>query len=519
MERVITKWGAMAVTVGSMLGVGIFLTPPLVARAVGSAPAFLLVWLVGGLVAMAGATVYGELGAMFPRAGGDYVYIREAFGDHVSFASGIILFVGIFGGSIAAMAVALCQYQLHGLLSATLDIHWMTAELGPIHGAQLAGAGVVVALTGLNVLGAKSSTRFQLIATVVPIGLVLTGVVLALLADGETTEVRAVTASTRGLATASAGVYFAYAGWNGAAYVAGEIEEPGKNLPMALLGGTGIITLTYGLACAGFVALLGLQGVRDSFEVGSTAARSLGGPGAELIVAVLILVALLGSVNATVLGGARIVRAMAGSGNMPSCLGGRAYVPTRGLWLQCGVAAVLIFSGTFESLIEMTSITMVLLSGLATIALFRLRVRLPVTDRPYRACGYPVVPGLFLSFCIAMIAVALWEVVAPVDTEIPLRIRLLPLVGVVAFGGMLLGRWVIGRHSTKREHDNAEYVFAQQGTSVAMAVLPNTEHVCPSYQSHEFARHTTPIDLHQMSYDGRYDEWASRPCSHTTTQF
>lgn len=445
MNRVITKWGAVAVVAGSMLGVGIFLTPPLVAREVGSASAFLFVWLLGGLVALAGATVYGELGAMFPKAGGDYVYVREAFGDDVSFATGIVLFFGIFAGSIAAMSVALFQYQVHALVSGILGIGWMADNLGPFANPQIGGVLVVVVLTCINILGAKASTRFQLATTILPIGLLLIGAVLALGYQNEPPPVQQTTMSARGLLTAFAGVYFAYAGWNGAAYVAGEIDEPGRNLPLALLVGTGIITLVYVVACAGFVALVGFQGVRDSGEVGSAAARWFGGPSAELAIAALTLVALLGSVNATVLGGARIAHAMARSNNLPVCIGDGSTVPVRALSLQCGVSAVLIFSGTFESLIEMNSITMMLLAGIATAALFRLRLQRPNAERPYRAYGYPLVPALFLLACVGMVAIALVDLVAPTDASDSLRKRALPLVGVLAFIALMLGRRLLSR--------------------------------------------------------------------------
>lgn len=448
MERVISRWGAVSVVAGSMLGVGIFLTPPMVARAVDSGPAFLALWLLGGTVALAGATVYAELGAMYPRAGGDYVFLREAFGDAVAFASGVVLFVGVFGGSIAAMSVALCRYQVAALLSGLLGVDWMQAAVGPWSGAQLLAVGVVCALTALNAAGAVAATRFQLVATAIPVLVIVAGAAWAVIAAPAVPAVSDHPSSLGGgaVVAAAAGVYFAYAGWNAAAYVAGEIEAPERTLPFALLVGTAGVTVIYLLACVGFVAALGLQGVRDAFEVGSATAAALAGQGASLAVAGLILVALLGSVNATILGGARIAAAMAAAGHLPGAFAveGRAGSPTRSLLGQGALACALILSGTFEGLVELTSITMMLLSALTAAALFSLRRTRPGAPRPYRAPGYPWVPLAFLLACGGIIVVSLLEVAAPADVGSTLD-RVMPVLGVVLFVALAVGRRVSRR--------------------------------------------------------------------------
>jgi APA family basic amino acid/polyamine antiporter len=445
-ERVISRWGAVSVVAGSMLGVGIFLTPPMVARAVDSGPAFLALWLLGGTVALAGATVYAELGAMYPRAGGDYVFLREAFGDAVAFASGVVLFMGVFGGSIAAMSVALCQYQVAALLSGLLGGDWMPLAVGPWSGAQLLAVGVVVALTALNLAGAVVATRFQLVATAIPIVIIIVGAAWAMVAGSPTPAVGSTSVDGRAVVAAAAGVYFAYAGWNAAAYVAGEIRAPERALPFALLVGTAGVTALYLLACVGFVAALGLQGVRDAFEVGSATAAALAGEGASLVVAALILVALVGSVNATILGGARIGAAMAVAGHLPPGLaaGGPAGTPTRALLGQAAFACALILSGTFERLVELTSITMMLLSALTAAALFRLRRTRPGAPRPYRAPGYPWVPLVFLLACAGVIAVSLLEVSAPADDGSTLD-RVMPVLGVALFAALAVGRRLMRR--------------------------------------------------------------------------
>ena len=374
--RSIGALGATAIVAGSMLGVGIFLTPRLVADQVSSTGWYLLLWGLGGVVALAGAVAYAELGVMLPRAGGDYVYLRHTFGRSMGFASGWLLFAGVFCGSISSMAAAVCTYQLPMLLGTDLS----GAVLGPLTGTQLCAMGLVLGLTVLNCAGVRLSTRMQILVTLVPFG-VLTLVAGYALGTGPHESSQAVTGDTpmspMGLAVAFLSVYFAYAGWNAVAYVGGEIERPHRNIPLALLGGTALVTVLYLVLCAAFAAVLGLGGVREAFESGTASATALMGPRAEVWVAGLIAVALLGSVNGTVLQGSRIAYAMARDQALHSSLGrlNARSVPARSLWAQSIVSCVLIGTGSFEALVELTSIAMFVMGGLAVVCLFVLRRR------------------------------------------------------------------------------------------------------------------------------------------------
>jgi len=410
--RVIGPLGGFAIVAGSMLGIGIFLSPPIVAGHVASSTVFLAVWAAGGLTALAGAVACGELGAMLPRAGGDYVFQHEALGPSVAFASGWALFAAIFCGSIAAMSVAICSYQVPTLLGVDLSGPVASLPWGPLSGAQAAALVLVPALTLLNALGARPSARTQTVLTLVPIGALVLFSGFAIVRGGapEPSDAAAPALTLGGLVLAYNAVYFAYSGWINVIYVGGEVREPGRNIPGALIGGTLAVTALYLLLCFGFLRVLGMAGLPTAGEAGSATAGLLGGDLARTGMTVLIASALLASINGTILGGARVAYAMAGRGHMPRTLSGVAgagAAPRAALWTQAGIAMALIVSGGFEDLLQMTSLTMVLTGALTVSCVFVLRRRQPDAPRPYRATAYPWLPGLYVASCALVIGVML----------------------------------------------------------------------------------------------------------------
>jgi APA family basic amino acid/polyamine antiporter len=436
--RVIGPIGGFAIVAGSMLGIGIFLSPPIVAGHVGAPAIFLAVWAAGGLTALAGAVACGELGAMLPHAGGDYVFQYEAFGPSVAFASGWALFAAIFCGSIAAMSVAICTYQLPALIGVDLSGALLELPWGPLTGAQAAALVLVPALTFLNALGAQPSARTQVALTVIPIAaLALFSAVAVVRGGAPEAPADATPALTLGgLVLAYNAVYFAYSGWINVIYVGGEVKEPGRNIPRALIGGTLAVTVLYLLLCTGFLRVLGIDGVASAGEAGSATAGALGGEGVALALTVLIASALLASINGTVLGGARVAFAMAGRGHMPAALSGIAgsgRVPRTALWTQAAIAMILIMSGGFEDLLQMTSLTMVLTGALTVSCVFVLRRKQPDRPRPYRASAYPWLPGLYVASCALVIGVMLARAVTG---EPGARY---PLLGLGIFAAALVG--------------------------------------------------------------------------------
>ncbi len=417
-RRVIGALPALAIAAGSMVGIGIFLSPSIVAAHVPGTAWFFLIWILGGLTALAGAVACAELGAMIPEAGGDYVFQHEAFGASVAFASGWVLFAAIFSGSVATLAVGLCTYQLATLTGSdmsrvVLELPW----LGELTLARVVACLVIVVLTGVNTLGARLSSRVQLVLTSIPILVLAVAALYAIGAGGdasvgETGPERGGLPTLHGVTRAYMAVYFAYSGWINTIYVAGEVKNPDRNIPFALIGGTLGVTLLYLLLCIGFVSVLGMAGVRSRGEVGTAVGMTLGGDTAALMVSGLIAIALLACLNGTILAGARVGYAMGRRGAIWAALGrlsGRGNVPALALGFQALIAIGLVLTGGFEQLYAMVSLAMVVTGTLTVGSLFVLRHTRPDLRRPYLATGYPVLPWVYVGSSLFVIAVMVFE--------------------------------------------------------------------------------------------------------------
>lgn len=444
-QRTIGAWGSLAIVAGSMLGIGIFLTPRVVAEHVQSPTLFLALWALGGLIALAGAVAYAELGAAFPRAGGDYVFLREAFGEATAFASGWLLFAGVFVGSIATLAVPIFEFQIPTLLEALTPLDPRAPLPGPFSSAQLAGVGLIAALTAINIAGTRVATGLLVALTFIPIAALTLGALTAFATQPHETHVAALRdtpfdgSPVAALTAATLAIYFAYSGWNAVGYVGGEIQQPGRNIPRGLLGGTLLITALYLLLCAAFLNVFGIGGLTTAHEAGTATAMALGGSRLALVMNALIACALVGSLNATILAGARIAHAMAHDGVLHRRLATvhpTRKTPARTLLLQAVLASMLVLSGTFDVLLELTSVAMFLMGGLTVLALFHLRRQRPDLPRPYRATGYPLLPGLYAAISLAILATSLWQAAAP-PPGTSATDRWLPIVGLAIFMGAL----------------------------------------------------------------------------------
>lgn len=391
---------ALALVAGSMLGIGIFIAPPVVAAQLDHPGTFLAMWIVGGMSALFGALAVAELGAMMPRAGGDYPYLRLAYGPGIAFGVGWLQLLAIFPGSLATMAVGTASFQLPVVLGPYYEL---PAQLGlppMITWAFL----IILGLTALNHIGVVVSGRLQVVLTGIPVVVLLAASVGVLLLEG--TDGGAWASSTEPMATpgieaaalAFLPVYFAYSGWNAAIFVGGEIRNPARNLPRALVGGTLGVTALYFILCVGFLAVFPMTDLANVGEAGTAAAGTLFGRIGELGVTTLILLAMLGSINGTVLTGSRIAYSMARHGHCPSSAGklhARFRTPVVGLWGQAAVAMVLVLMQRFEQLMNYTSAAMLITGTLTVMAVVVLRRKLPDTKRPYRAWGYPLTPVLY----------------------------------------------------------------------------------------------------------------------------
>jgi APA family basic amino acid/polyamine antiporter len=382
---------ASLIVVGCIVGAGIFLVSPAVARAVRSPAAFLATWLLGGLVALAGALSNGELGGLYPRSGGEYVYLREAYGPGLGFLSGWTSFWIGFPGSIAALAA--------GLGATTAGMLGWTGPRGPI----AIGAVAIIALTAVNAAGLHpgkwlqnvlSTTKLAAFAVLLALGAFLPGKgaggLSPFFAEGDRTS---------GLAVALIPVLFAYSGWNAATYVTGEMRDPARTLGRALTLGTGMCIALYLAINAVYLRALPLAELAQSADPARAAVARLGGERAAGMLSPLVAVCVLSSLQATVLVGPRIYQAMAHDRLFFAALGrtsARTGAPLMALVVQAAVSIALLVEGTFDLLLTFTMFAIVAFSTLAVAAVIVLRIRRPDAERPFRVPGYPLVPALFV---------------------------------------------------------------------------------------------------------------------------
>jgi basic amino acid/polyamine antiporter, APA family len=403
-----------ALIVSNVVGVGIFTTPGIVAGMLPGAGWFLGVWIAGGILALIGGLVYAELGGAYPEAGGEYVYIREAFGAGAAFLSGWTSLVAGFAGAIAAAAVGFAIYL--GRIVPTLGDESPLASLtlGPLAVEVTPPRVLALALIGLltmvHVRGLGPGRRVQNALAALSVA-----TILALVAAGLALPARNTPALPWPDSPASGGgpflalvlVMFTYSGWNAATYVAGELRAPGRTLHAAVLSGTLLVTVLYlGLNLL-YLRTVPFAALETTAAVADAAAGAVFGRWSGQIVAGVVGLALASGVSAMLLAGPRIYFAMARDGVLPCVFGRlrqRAGVPAFGVAAQAVWAGVLVLTGTFEELLTYTGFAVVLFSGAAVASLFVLRRRPGFRRRhAIHAWGYPWAPALFLLASAAML--------------------------------------------------------------------------------------------------------------------
>jgi APA family basic amino acid/polyamine antiporter len=409
--------------VGNTIGVGIFTTSGVVAEHLPSPGWMLVVWILGGLLSLAGALVWAELGAAFPRAGGEYVYLREAFGPFWGFLCGWAAFLASFSGSIAVLAIALAEY-LQALLPVSLvsSLLWKMT-IGHftyiLSLNQVLGIALVWLVSALNYRGLRFGSFTQNVLSMSKL-LAISGLLVAGMSVGNGTWLNLTpvfpdtmssgTLSALGLALIP--IVFTYVGWNAVAYIASEVRNPETTLPQALALGTVItmgVYLALNLLYLYAVPATQLKGV---VRVGELVAGALFGPGAAWVIAILIAVSIASALNVVVLTGGRIYFAMARDGvffPVAAELHPRFQVPGNALLLQAAWTSVLILSGTFEQLLTYTTVVIVGFSIVTVGALFLLRRQQPHLCRPYQVWGYPWVPAFYVIASGGIFLNALWE--------------------------------------------------------------------------------------------------------------
>lgn len=404
----LTLKDAVAITVGIVVGAGIFRTPSLVASNAGSEGAALLVWLAGGAVALVGALCYAELATSYPSAGGEYHFLTRAYGRSLGFLFAWSRIAVIQTGSVALLAFVFGDYASHLL------------QLGE-YSSSIYAAAVVVALTALNVAGVRQGTRTQNFLTAIEVAslalIIVAGLSLTAAPEAATTVDAADSAATRSAPAVGLAMVFVlltYGGWNEAAYVSAEMKRR-KAIAWALILSIAVITSLYLLTNWAYLRGLGVAGVAGSDVVAADLMRRAAGPRGAQLVSLLVALSALTSANATIFTGARTNYALGRDFKLFSFLGRwreRANTPANALITQGAIALALIFAGTlarrgFETMVEYTAPVFWLFFFLAGLSLIVLRYKEPDAKRPFRVPLYPLTPLAFCAACVYMLQASL----------------------------------------------------------------------------------------------------------------
>jgi APA family basic amino acid/polyamine antiporter len=436
-KREIKLFDAVMIVAGTMIGSGIFIVSSDIARQVGSPGYLLLVWVLGGFITMVGALSYAELAAMMPKAGGQYVYLREAYNPLVSFLYGWTLFLVIQTGVIAAVGVAFARFTgvlLPEVLSESAV--WLQVGSLQINSVQVLAMASIVLLTFLNARGVKNGKLIQNIfgstKIIALLALLILGLLIGQHAEAisanfsnmwearQVTVVDGVITSQAPLAGGSLvvaigmamiGALFTSDSWNNISFSGDEVVDPARTLVRSLAIGTGLVTVIYLLVNVVYLLVLPLPAIQTATadRVAVTAAEAIGGPAATAVIAVLIMISTFSCNNGCILSGARVYYAMAKDGLFFPGLArlNNKGVPEKALWFQCAWACLLCLSGTYGDLLGYVMFAVIFFYVLTITGVFILRRKLPDMPRPYKAIGYPVLPALYIllasAFCFILL--------------------------------------------------------------------------------------------------------------------
>ena len=424
--RGLTLPATTALVVGTVIGTGVFIKTAIMAQDTGSASMVLLAWVAAGILSMCGALTYAELGAMLPHAGGEYVYLRQAYGELAAFLFGWMRFVVAGTGSIAILGVGFATFlsaifpmtavwasSRFTLLGQTID--WQFGS------RQIVAVGAIAFFAVINCLTVAFGGRVQSLLTVLKLGGIAAVVVGVFVGSGTadwshltaTGAANSSGASAFGLAMLAA--LWAYDGWNNMPMAAGEVKDPGRNVPIALIGGMAVVMLIYCTANLAYFYALPFGDVitanstryREALPVATKAAQTVFGDAGGRLISLAFIFSALGALNGATLTGARVPYAMARDGVFFSKVGvlsERTRVPIYALLLQAAWASGLAISGTFDQLSDYVIFASWIFYGLVTSSVFVLRRTMPDAPRPYRTLGYPMMPLVF-------VLVAAWLVI------------------------------------------------------------------------------------------------------------
>ena len=408
LKRQLGLFDSSMMVIGIVIGSGIFMTTGLMAEALPSASLILIAWIFGGLQMLAGALTYAELGAAMPKAGGQYVYLREAYGPLPGFLFGWVAFVAYISGTNAAIAVAIAEHL--GSFYPSLSTHNSIIGIGSfsISGGQIFALSLIVVLSLINYLGIVFGKWVQNIFTVLKIGSILLFALAGLfISTGNHLDLSlnptdmSIGSILTGMGIALVAVNWTVGGWEYVTFAAGEIKNPKKNLPLALIIGTIVILVLYFLINIAYLKVLPMDTLIGEIKVGEMAAKTLYGPGIAGVFTLVIIVSMFGALNGNILVGSRVYYAMAKDHLFFSSAANvhpKFKTPGNAIIIQGFWAAILTLTGTFEELITLVVFVNFMMWIAASSTVFVLRKKQPNLERPYKVWGYPYVPAFFIIF-------------------------------------------------------------------------------------------------------------------------
>jgi len=416
LKRDLGIWSAAAIVVGTVIGSGIFLVPNAMVKNVGSPGMVFAVWIFGGMLTLFGALSYAELAAALPQAGGEYVYLREAYGPLWGFIYGWTQMWVAKSGSIATLAAGFVIYLSN--FRPELDTVWMVVSLPlgesghamEIRYGQLLGIGVIAVLALINYFGVKLGGNVQVTVTLVKVGLIAAIIVIGLgtghgaVANFHTSIPAA--GGITGFFAALVAALWAYDGWNNVGMVASEVRQPQRNLPLALIVGTVAVIAIYLLANLAYFYVLSASDVASTDRVaGEMMRRILGAPGAGAV-SIAAMISIFAALNGSILSGSRVPFAMSRDRlffRRVAFVHPRHRTPSVSILALSAWASLLVLSGRYDQLYTYVIFASVILYGMATAAVIVLRFKRPDMPRPYRTLGYPVVPIVFVLGIVCLV--------------------------------------------------------------------------------------------------------------------
>jgi len=419
LDRQLGLFDSTMMVIGIVIGSGIFMTTGLMADALPSASLILIVWLLGGLQMLAGALTYAELGAAMPKAGGQYVYLREAYGSLPAFLFGWVAFIAYLTGTNAAIAVAVAEHL--GSFYPSISNHNIVIgfDYFSISGGQIFAISLILILSFINYLGILFGKWIQNVFTILKIGSILFFALAGLfISTGNHIDFSinptsmSIGSILTGMGIALVAVTWTVGGWEYVTFAAGEIKNPKKTLPLALIIGTVVIFVLYIIINIAYLKVLPMDSLIGELKVGEATAKSLYGPGIAGAFVVVVIISMFGSLNGNILVGPRISYAMAKDKlffSKAADVHPKFHTPGNAIMIQGLWASVLALSGTFEEIITLVVFVNFMMWIAASSTVFVLRKKQPELERPYKVWGYPYVPAFFIIFSSAIMINTFFE--------------------------------------------------------------------------------------------------------------